>query len=126
MTDVRLFTDLSREEKEILFEELKSLKLSCSPASMTVDEIEKLIADARATAQIETVENSEQTSTQTLQDNDAVNTTDISEAKPVQTENKVSPQKQKKKTEKDSFNGICISCGEKVFDKVCSGCGRKY
>ena len=139
MADTRLFTELSKEEKEVLFEELKSLKLSCSPASMTVEEIEKLIASAKNAATTTTEATNASTpeaeelpseSVQTEETVVAASTILPSDAdsKSVQPQEHKSQQKTKKKSDKGSavYNGICIACGEKVFNNECSGCGRKY
>lgn len=139
MADTRLFTELSKEEKEVLFEELKSLKLSCSPASMTVEEIEKLIASAKNAATTATEATNASTpeaeeppseSVQTEETVVAASTvlpSDV-DSKSVQPQENKSQQKIKKKSDKGSavYNGICIACGEKVFNNECSGCGRKY
>lgn len=135
MADTRLFTDLSKEEKEVLFEELKSLKLSCSPANMTVDEIEKLIASAKNTEPtaiesdnsiVKNVQTDEtETAVSIIPSSNEVSKTDETES--VQPQENKSQQKPKKKADKGAvFNGICIACGEKVFNNECSGCGRKY
>lgn len=135
MADTRLFTELSKEEKEVLFEELKSLKLSCSPANMTVDEIEKLIASVKKSEPVATeVDNSVAESVQTDEPKAAASSipsvNEVSkseEAESVQPQENKSQQKPKKKADKGAvFNGICIACGEKVFNNECSGCGRKY
>lgn len=150
MADTRLFTELSKEEKEVLFEELKSLKLSCSPASMTVEEIEKLIASAKDAKTMateaanvstagtdETSSESDRAVVEGVQTDEpeaaassipSVNAVSKSEeAESVQPQENKSQQKTKKKADKGAvFNGICIVCGEKVFNNECSSCGRKY
>ncbi len=139
MADTRLFTELSKEEKEVLFEELKSLKLSCSPASMTVEEIEKLIASAKNAATTTTEATNASTPEAEELPSESVHTEETvvaastilpsdADSKSVQPQENKSQQKTKKKSDKGSavYNGICIACGEKVFNNECSGCGRKY
>lgn len=145
MPDIRLFTELSKDEKEVLLEELKILKLSCSPANMTVEEIEKLIASAKnaettstETANVFTPETEEQPSEsdnsiiESIQPEETVVAASTvlpsdADSKSVQPQENKSQQKTKKKTDKGAvYNGICIACREKVFNNECSGCGRKY
>lgn len=145
MTDTRLFTELSKDEKDVLLDELKTLKLSCSPAGMTVDEIEKLIAATKNN--LTSGDTKETNSNVGLMNKDIASTTQttkISDIVPLQDEVKtenfendelqaVIPEdetktraKSKKKTGLGNFDGICITCGAKVFDKKCSGCGRVF
>lgn len=137
MADTRLFNELSKEEKEVLVEDLKALKLTCCPANMTVDELEKLISDARNT---ETASNEDETQDNTniakSENVEPVNsvvanmTTEETKVGEQTTEPNVEKNAQQKtkykKVERGAFNGICMSCREKVFGNVCSGCGRKY
>lgn len=137
MTDERMFTELSQDEQQMIIDEVKRLKLTCEPKKMKSSELYALIDNAEK----EIVENTENTggtvteidnSTQEQNSEDDTSVTDDAKnsddvlAKIPETKNKpqTHPEQPVKKSKKDQ--GLCISCYSKVYDSVCSGCGRRY
>ena len=137
MTDERMFTELSQDEQQMIIDEVKRLKLTCEPTKMKSTELYALIDNAEKGI----VENTENTggtvteiynSTQEQNSEDDTSVTDDAKnsddvlAKIPETENKpeTPPEQPVKKSKKDQ--GLCISCYSKVYDGVCSGCGRRY
>ena len=137
MTDERMFTELSQDEQQMIIDEVKRLKLTCEPKKMKSSELYALIDNDEK----EIVENTENTggtvteidnSTQEQKSEDDTSVTDDAKnsddvlAKIPKTENKpeIPPEQPVKKSKKDQ--GLCISCYSKVYDSVCSGCGRRY
>lgn len=137
MTDERMFTELSQDEQQMIIDEVKRLKLTCEPKKMKVSELYTLIDNAEKKS-VEKTENTEDTapeidnSTQEQNSEDDTSVTDDAKnsddvlAKIPETENKpeTPPEQPVKKSKKDQ--GLCISCYSKVYDGVCSGCGRRY
>lgn len=137
MTDERMFTEISQDEQQMFIDEIKRLKLTCEPKKMKVSELYALIDNAEKTSaqKSENVDNTateidNSTQEQNSEDDtsvtdDAKNSDDV-QAKIPETENKpeTPPEQPVKKSKKDQ--GLCISCYSKVYDGVCSGCGRRY
>lgn len=140
MTDERMFTELSQDEQQMIIDEVKRLKLTCEPKKMKSSELYALIDNAEKEI-VENTENTENTggtvteidnSTQEQNSEDDTSVTDDAKnsddvlAKIPETENKpeTPPEQPVKKSKK--AQGLCISCYSKVYDGVCSGCGRRY
>lgn len=137
MTDERMFTEISQDEQQMFIDEIKRLKLTCEPKKMKVSELYALIDNAEKTSakKSENVDNTAteiDNSTQEQNSEDDTSVTDYAKnsddvlAKIPETENKpeTHPEQPVKKSKKDQ--GLCISCYSKVYDGVCSGCGRRY
>lgn len=137
MTDERMFTELSHDEQQMFIDEIKRLKLTCEPKKMKVSELYALIDNAEKTF-AQKSENFDNTATEidnatqeqkpegdTSVTNDAKNSDDVQVKIPKTEIKPETPSKQPvKKSKKDQ--GLCISCYSKVYDGVCSGCGRRY
>lgn len=128
MTNETLFTELPQEEQKLLIDEVMKLKLTCEPKKMTVGEIYKLIDEAeKSTAG---------TNNNVLAANSEVeNNPPVEQPENVSSENQSCEQPEKKSdseqkpaaVEKNKkSDGLCITCYSRVYNGVCSGCGRQY
>ena len=138
MTDDRMFTELPQDEQQMLIGEVKRLKLTCEPKKMKASELYALIknAEKNSVESSEKVEDADKEINNSTQEQKPAGetqpeTNNAENAEAVHTEvhepeNKPEnkPRQTVKKSKKDE--GLCISCYSKVYDGVCSGCGRLY
>ena len=138
MADERMFVDIPHDEQQLIMEEIKTLKLTCEPKKMTVGALYELIENASDK------NNSENIDEQTGSDDEPAEETAITEPKDIENPEGVNSEienapENNSDIENDTENmpantldkvkkcdGLCISCYSKVYDGVCSGCGRQY
>ena len=138
MTDDKIFTELPQDEQQMLIGEVKRLKLTCEPKKMKASELYALIENAEKNstesskkAEDAAKEINNSTQEQKPSDETQPETNNAENAEAAQTEvhkqetkPENTPRQPVKKSKKDE--GLCISCYSKVYDGVCSGCGRLY
>ena len=138
MADERMFVDIPHDEQQLIMEEIKTLKLTCEPKKMTAGALYELIGNASDK------NNSENIDEQTGSDDESAEDAAITEPKDIENSEGVNSEienvpENNSDIENDTENmpaktldkvkkcdGLCISCYSKVYDGVCSGCGRQY
>lgn len=128
MTNETLFTELPQEEQKLLIDEVMKLKLTCEPKKMTVGEIYKLIDEAeKSTAGTNNnvlAANSETEKISPVEQTENVSSENQSCGEPEKkSDNEQKPAAVEKNKKGD---GLCITCYSRVYNGVCSGCGRQY
>ena len=138
MADERMFVDIPLDEQQLIMDEIKALKLTCEPKKMTAGALYELIENASGKNNSENIDEQTGTDDEPAEETAITETKDIENPEGVNSEIENVPENNSD-IENDTENmpantldkvkkcdGLCISCYSKVYDGVCSGCGRQY
>lgn len=138
MADERMFVDIPLDEQQLIMDEIKALKLTCEPKKMTAGALYELIENASGKNNSENIDEQTVSNVEPAEEVAATEPKDIENSEGVNSEIENAPENNSD-IENDTENmpadalpkdkkcdGLCISCYSKVYDGVCSGCGRQY
>ena len=138
MADERMFVDIPLDEQQLIMDEIKALKLTCEPKKMTAGALYELIENVSGKNNSENIDEQTVSNVEPAEEITITEPKDIENSEGVNSEIENAPENNSD-IENDTENmpadalskdkkcdGLCISCYSKVYDGVCSGCGRLY